>query len=297
VMSIRYSVIIPCHNAPRLLERTLAGLIAAARRSAHRLEVILVDNNSRGHAVFDIHTRYADQLEIFLISQPRLRHPFALSRARNAGLRCARGAWIVCLDADCIPVSSYFEVLDGVLSSESSRLLTGPRIFVQAEGLRPDAIIEDASVLSRLPRVASASNYGLPVDRRSRWLGRIDRVEHPWALFHGCNMVFRRDCALAAGGFDEGYDGTWGFEDQDFAWRLIAQQDCRPEAIDALRVYHQEPDRDLPQPDRSSRTGNPNWARICNRIPGFEAFKRGQYEEIGVALGDHAEAAVGSCQP
>src|SRR5262249_7847510 len=157
VMSIRYSVIIPCHNAPRLLERTLAGLVGAARRSPHRLEAILVDNNSRGSTVVDIHTRYADQLEIFLISQPRLRHPFALSRARNAGLRLARGPWIVCLDADCIPASSYFEVLDGVLSDESPRLLTGPRIFVQAEALRPDDIVADASVLSRLPRVASAS--------------------------------------------------------------------------------------------------------------------------------------------
>jgi len=291
-MPIRYSVIIPCHNAPRLLERTLAGLVGAARRSSRRLEVILVDNNSRGSTVFDIHNRYADQLEVSLISQPRLRHPFALSRARNAGLRLARGAWVVCLDADCIPAASYFEVLDAVLCDESARLLTGPRIFVQAEGLRPDDIVADASLLSRLPRVASASNYGLPVDRRCRWLGRIDRVEHPWAFFHGCNMVFQRDRALAAGGFDEAYDGTWGYEDQDFAWRLIAQQACRPRAIDALRVYHQEPDRDLPQPDRFSRSGNPNWARICNRIPGFEDFKRGQYREIGLPMVEQAAAAA-----
>ena len=198
--------------------------------------------------------------------------------------------WIVCLDADCIPASSYFEVLDGVLSDASPRLLTGPRIFVQADALRANEIVEDASVLSRLPRVASASNYGLSVDRRCRWLGRIDRVEHPWALFHGCNMVFQRDRALAAGGFDEGYDGTWGFEDVDFAWRLIAHQDCRPGAVDALRVYHQEPDRDHPQPDRFNRTDNPNWARICNRIPGFEAFKRGQYKEIGLPMGEPAAA-------
>jgi glycosyltransferase involved in cell wall biosynthesis len=296
MMPIRYSVIIPCHNAPRLLERTLAGIIAAARRSSHRLEVILVDNNSHGLTVFDLHTRYADQLEIFLVSQPRLRHPFALSRARNAGLRLARGPWVVCMDADCIPASCYFEVLDRVLSDESPRLLTGRRIFVQAEALRPDEILEDASVLSRLPRVASASNYGLSVDRRCRWLGRIDRVEHPWALFHGCNMTFQRDRALAAGGFDEGYDGTWGYEDQDFAWRLITDQDCRPGAVDALRVYHQEPDRDLPQPDRFSKTDNPNWARICHRIPGFEAFKRGQYEEIGLLMGEQASAG-GPYQP
>lgn len=285
-MPIRYSVIIPCHNAPRLLERTLAGLVAAARRSSHRLEVILVDNNSRGRTVFDLHAQYADKLEIFLISQPRLQHPFALSRARNAGLRLARGPWIVCLDADCIPESCYFEVLDEVLTGDASWLLTGPRIFVQAETLRPDDILEDASVLSRLPEVASASNYGLRVDRRHRWLGRIDRVEHPWALFYGCNLVFPRDRALAAGGFDEGYDGTWGYEDQDFAWRLIAHQRCQPGAIDALRVYHQEPERDLPQPDRFSKTDNPNWARICNRIPGFEAFKRNQYKEIGLPMGE-----------
>ena len=86
---IRYSFIIPPHNAPRLLERPLAGIIAA-RGSSHGLEVILVDNNSRGRAVFDLHTRYADRREIFLVSQPRLWHPFALSRARNASL-LARG--------------------------------------------------------------------------------------------------------------------------------------------------------------------------------------------------------------
>jgi hypothetical protein len=218
------------------------------------------------------------------------------SGARNAGLRLARGAWIVCLDSDCIPDARYFEVLDGALGDQSARLLTGPRIFVQADALRPDEIVNDPCALARLPRVASASNYGLAVDRRCGWLERIDRVEHPWALFHGCNMVFERDRAVAAGGFDEGYDGSWGYEDQDFAWRLITHQACRPVAVDRLQVYHQEPDRDLPQPDRFSKSDNPNWARICNRIPGFEAFKRHQYEAIGLSTGKRADAA-GSQQP
>ena len=111
------------------------------------------------------------------------------------------------------------------------------------------------------------------------------------------------------GGYDEVYDGWWGYDDIHFAWEMIVKGGCIPvvlggtevrqplnhetnENVDVLslslcmceclcQVYHQEPygsgwtpvggviNKDGSSNPRLNKAANPNWKRICDTIPGY----------------------------
>ncbi|MEU4160908.1 glycosyltransferase [Actinoplanes sp. NPDC026670] len=275
---MKLSVVIPLFDLAAELDRTLAGL-AAQPDVMDDFEVIVVDLNSRIDSLEPVHRRYRDRLPVFLVHLPRLRTRYSLSLGRNTGIRFSRNEWVLCLDADCIPGPSYFPCLRKHLEAypESPVILSAERIFVDAREVPADTIAADAHSLSQAPLTASASNHGLVEDRRMtrlRQLGDRIPISHPWDVMHGCNVIFRREDALTIGGYDESFDGYWGYEDIDFAHRMITDRGCVPVYAEGCHVYHQErsgPDmwRDV----RSQRDGNPNWGRIRDRIDGYADHK------------------------
>ncbi len=281
VGDLAFTVVIPAHDDFPLLEKCLAGW-ASQRDAGADLSVIVVDNDSAE----DIRSSLSvpGTLDIELVRRPGLPHPFALASARNLAIERASTPYIVTCDADCIPNPFHLRAAAAAIESHDGGLMaTGERIFVDGSDLRA-ADLARGSLLGERPRpIASTSNYGRVRDLRYPDAVNLPDGPHPWTYMHGCNTVFPRQAALDIGGFDTTYDANWGHEDIDFAYRMITGAGCRPLWVPGMEVYHQEPQADpAREAQRTDRTHNPNWIRLCERIPGYDAFKRDQYRRLGI---------------
>ena len=90
------SVIIPLYNKEKIIERTLRSVLS---QDYDDYEVVIVDDGSTDGSVAVVNTLLNQQSlrdKVHLISQPN----GGPSKARNAGIREAKGEWIVFLDAD-----------------------------------------------------------------------------------------------------------------------------------------------------------------------------------------------------
>lgn len=280
------TVIIPAHNGYESLSRCLAGL--ASQRDINRgfLEIVLIDNNSTAPGFCEVVAPYRDLLPITVIHQPELPSPYALCRARNLGLAVARGDWIWTLDSDCIPHPQAASSLNNAINrGQNTVAFTGERIFVDPEVLEPLAILRDPSILESLTGVLSDSNYRLVRDRRFPAIEQLPDLEHPWDMMHGGNSVFRRDDALRVGGYDERFDGTWGYEDDEFAYRLLTSTTDQARFLEGLTVFHQEsPEYTQARVDRPNKADNPNWALVCSLIPGYRDYKLRNFSGLGIEV-------------
>ena len=273
-----FTVIIPCYNNAAQLNRTVAGL--ASQVDAPPFEVILVDNNSDRDDIEAVHRRWVETIDIFLVKQPRLASTFSVCRARNIGLRLSQYPWLVSLDSDCIPNPHYLSTMRTAAARQPDGIFTGERIFIDATGVDADEIVKGDLDLDSLPLVKSASNYYQEHDRRLPYLARLNESPHPWSYFHGGNKVYPKEQAIRTGGHSIEYDGHWGYEDIEFAHRMISLGRCVPRFVSGIEVYHQEPDVPCRRPERFDKRQNPNWELICRAIPGYREHKELEYQRF-----------------
>lgn len=273
-----FTVIMPTFNETPQLGLTLASI--ARHDKKHEIQVILVDNNSKDD-IDCVYRKYVSILnDLTLVRQPKLPHTFALCRARNVGMMLARNTIVVNIDSDCMVNDTYFDALATAYRQDPSGLYVGERIFVDANKYTDDDIVA-ASQLDGLEfkLVPSTSNYGHVKDRRFPDILSLETSEMPCGLVHGGNMAYSLSRARALGGFDEFYDGRWGYEDHDFASRWQGPIRYVPGA----EVYHQEPSVVAPyHAERLDKEKNLNWQRICDKVPGYKAFKEQQYAKLGL---------------
>uniref|UniRef100_A0A831TDQ0 Mycofactocin system glycosyltransferase n=1 Tax=Thermorudis peleae TaxID=1382356 RepID=A0A831TDQ0_9BACT len=208
------SVVIPVRNRPRAIDACLAA-IARLDYPRDRLEVIVVDDASTDETPSTVE-RWAARLPLRLI---RMSSPSGPSACRNRGAAEARGEVLAFTDSDCLPEPAWLLNLIPELS---------------------------------IPRVVAAGGAVLPAAEES-WLQRYEAVRSP--LYHGrrravvrprspvpylvtANLIIRRCCFLAAGGFAEIHPG----EDVDLIWRLCAggaRVHYRPDGV----IRHDHRDR------------------------------------------------------
>lgn len=107
-MTVAYSVIVPAYNEQAWLDASLPALKKAMETVDVPGEIIVVDNNSS-----DRTAAVARQHGARVVFEPINQ----ISRARNAGAKCARGAYLVFLDADTLlPPELLHSVLDKLRS-------------------------------------------------------------------------------------------------------------------------------------------------------------------------------------
>ncbi len=270
-----FSFIIPCYNRLPALRNVLQGL--CWQKSRTPFEVILVDNNSDKYSLADLHRQFRHRLNLQILQQAGLTTHVAMSSARNKGIRHAHYPWLVFLDSDIILPHHYLAELTDIVSDKQSVIITAERLFIRRADIEPLTIAS----LEAAERIASSSNYHQVNDRRFPHLYNLATHDHPWAFFHGCNVICRKQDVVHAGAFDEAYDGHWGYEDIDFAHRMIAKRGCTPLYEPQLYCYHQE--EETVDIERFDKSANPNWERICDRIAGYRTFKTEHYRLINPA--------------
>lgn len=279
-----FSVCMLCFGRSDDLRKSLTAITEHQRPD---LEVILVDNNSEPpELIFNVWREFRDRLSITLVTRSRLPSSLAFASGRNIALAIARNSWIISLDPDCVVGPGYFDSISGAINDfddGSGRfILAGERRFVRSADVALKAIATDAGALSRITPIRSSSNHLLLRDKRFPEMAGLPDIEHPWDYMHGCNLVYSVDMARRIGGHDETFDGFFGYEDIDFAHRMVTTRGCCCRYVAGMTVLHLEPTDDEQQPDRSARGTNRNWREIGRRIPGYHDFKLGQYTRLGI---------------
>jgi chondroitin synthase len=249
----------------------LVGLaVQIAQNPSIPVEIVVVDNGSDPplEAVLDanrvdVRTRYIQRTPVMRNFRP--------GSARNIGIGAANGEFILFLDGDCIPGPSYLQAHWEQLRTSTEPVVTlGHRIFINGGDVDPTVIRDCRGDLDHIPEFASASNYGLARDRRLEEFDSFDRHPMPFHCCHGCNLGIRRVDLDNVGGFDEGFDGYWGYEDIEFGYRMWAEG-AKLAYLRTAYVYHQEAtESSLARRPFEARR---NYELACGKILGFRDFR------------------------
>lgn len=154
-------------------------------------EKILVDDGS-----VDGSLEFAKSCEFFdqIISLP----PPSAKRCntlRNMGINASTNDYILLIDCDTIPYSTIFDGHEIVLSMGDHILSAGGRTHHFPYTLR---------FFKNDERKELTGNYFTKLS---------------WFQCYGCNMAFSKKIWEKIEGFDEDFNGAWGFDDIDFAFR------------------------------------------------------------------------------
>lgn len=208
------SVVIPAFNAARFLAEAIDSVLA---QRYSRFEVVVVDDGSTD-ATAIILTTYGDRLRVLRQANG------GLAAARNAGIRIARGNWIVLMDADDIcsldRVSLQVRALqrhpDAVLCCSDFSAFDADGAVSPSHGAR---------YYSSIAKAPQGLDSLFP-NRESMPVGSAESNEHVVLRFgrvyeqiafgnfvHPPTVMFRRHAYEAVGGFDESirYNSDWEF--------------------------------------------------------------------------------------
>jgi hypothetical protein len=198
------SVVVCNHNGAKYLPRCFEALTTLAYPN---YEVLLCDDGSTDDSV-EIGRRHGVRvLELDKVG---------LSAARNAGLHAAEGEFVAYIDGDTEAEPHWL--------ARIWRLMD--RLGIEATG-GPNLPFPDAGWQERA--ISGAPGGSTPV---------VD-PDGSAVLLAGCNMAFRRDAALAVGGFDAGFPGA--YDDVVFCLRL-ADQGARLVFAPAATIFHHRRD-------------------------------------------------------
>lgn len=239
------SIIIPVYNRLHEVDFVLAGLTHQSYPK-ELMEIVLADDGSQ-ESPTPLIEKYKHNLTIKYCRQDD--QGYRLSAARNLGIKHASHRNIIILDSDAIPAPNLVEAYMRVLHVRRDVALFGLRHYVTTEGFQPADLEHSPNVLKEMERVKSENTVttkqdssGLSLDWRIDHFNKTDNLKRetlPYRFLVGANCGFSRELHEKAGGYSEDFQ-AWGFEDQEFGYRLLLQGAYFMPLLNAY-VYHQEP--------------------------------------------------------
>lgn len=208
----RFSVVIPTHNRPRLLE---AAVQSVARQTLDDVEIIVVNDGSAED--------YSGFVERWGVRVNYLVNPVAMgvSAARNLGVAASRADWVVFLDDDDLMAPGYLAVVAHQLDQRNFDFCWCEVKFVfppHRPGEKP------LSQLVRRP--LSADPY--------------QSVANILSLGASFGVAVRKTLVHAVAGFDANFAVG---EDTDFFLKLLARG-AEPAALEFTGILKNETHRD-----------------------------------------------------
>lgn len=243
--TLKVSVVIPVYNRSRELDFVLAGL--THQTYPHNLiEVVIADDGSQD----DLSVIYNKYKEFFKITHCKQEDQgYRLSEARNMGVKNASHDSIIILDSDAIPSAGLVEAYMRFFHIDRNSALFGLRHYVSTENIEPIDLVKNKDTINSLRRINSensiatrSSNSKYSIDWREEHISKSNLLKDeglPYRYLVGANCGFSRELFNKAGGYCEEFK-AWGFEDQEFGYRLYLEGAYFIPLMDAY-VYHQEP--------------------------------------------------------
>lgn len=195
------SVVVLTYNSQKYVQACLDSVL---RQGAKDLEVVVIDNASSDKTREIVRERYP---RVKLIENPK---NLGASKARNQGVECSSGEWILALDSDVVLGDDFIEKFERVQKG-----FPGDTGMVQPNVLNADGatLYSQGIYLSPLRRFYDL-NRGKPKDligsERKKIIGPCSA-----AAFYRRNMLEK--LKESSGCFDERF--FFLVEDVDLAWR------------------------------------------------------------------------------
>ncbi|NLK85560.1 MAG: glycosyltransferase [Aeromonadales bacterium] len=236
------SVIITTYNRPKTLKLVLEALNYQTDRE---FEVIIADDGSTKETSDMV-------MQMMLTCNYPITHVyqkdlgFRAARVRNLGAMKAKGDYLIFLDGDCIPRNNFIAMHKFL--SEKKYLVCGNRVLLSEEYTK---FIEDEHQqiytysLAKLFYVYLKGGIKrfLPlVTLKTK--EKFRKLKFNWKKARSCNFALYKEDFLNVDGFDSTFEG-WGYEDSDFAIRLIhsgVEIKSGRYATACFHMYHKEND-------------------------------------------------------
>jgi len=289
--TIEFTVVIPHFSDSKVLKKTVAAVFGAQKWTRRDLkdrsfavEIVIVDSNNlkEERELEMIYKRCFPRMPIKFVPAVDLPSTNSFSTARNVAISHASAEWIVFIDAASMLAPHYFTELKLFLrdmhaqhGANESFALTGRRVFVDSSKLKAKRIVKDSRVIKKLPVVEGSSNSMLIEDRRLPELEELANLDHPWAMFDGPNVVVRRMDIEEVGGFDNRFDGVFGYEEMDLVYRLVQRIGSLALFVPGCEVFCQENE----VRDYTINLSNSNFQILCEAIPSFRAVHEARINE------------------
>ena len=195
---IKTSIIIPTYNRGKLLCNTLTNLIGQLPTDG---EIVVVDQSDEVYSeLMEIAKNHSTQIHYYKIFVKGLPH------ARNYGLKRAIGEIIIFCDDDIIPSQNFIKYhLQNYKEKEAGGV--GGRIILNGNQSHDNPNLNKVIGKVRWWDTYLIDNF----DATER--ADIDHVQ-------GCNMSFRKEALMKAGGFDECFGGSAHLEETDLCLRI-----------------------------------------------------------------------------
>lgn len=231
-MKPELSVVIPTLGRPEVLDNCLSAL---ARQTYKSFEVVVVSGDREG-----LHSLGASypQLTLRIVAQDAP----GLVAARNRGLQEARADRVSFIDDDCVPSPEWAGQLVRTFSQDASiGGVSGPTQIPEDSRQKRDILaFHQRLTQPGVWRLLGGIYSSVVLENQPRAVGRIfksgafslganyaDALNLPEETqvdyLEACNMSFRRDALLAAGGFASCYGGIGDWSEPDAAFRIRAQ--------------------------------------------------------------------------
>lgn len=209
------SVVVTNYNG----EHYLPGMLAAIAATGWPFrEVIVSDDASTDGSRLLLRHHHP---QVRLVASDRNRGP---APTRNAGIRAATSDYVLLLDNDGHPFPDAVEPLVRALRDDPGLAGVMPRVILRGD---PPLVHCDGS-RTHITGQMWLLNGHVPV-------AAAPTASEPIASLMGTAMMFRRDAALAIGGFEEDY--FFYYEDHDFGTRLRILQG-RLRSVPTARIDH-----------------------------------------------------------
>ncbi|MDU0287593.1 glycosyltransferase family 2 protein [Saccharothrix longispora] len=218
--SLRCTVIIPTYNRRRLLELTLDAL-AKQDLPRDRFEVLVVDDGSDDSTEAAVRG-FGDRLDLRYFHQPD--EGYRVARARNVGIRHARGEVCVFVDSGVLLHSASLSAHVAAHEAAAEPLALNGYVYCfnldnEDAGLIREVVdVDDVdSTTAHLARTESWPDVREPFyTRHSDDFGHLPA---PWLMYWTCHASARTEQVRSVGMYDEAFR-QWGGEDLDLAYRL-----------------------------------------------------------------------------
>ena len=185
-MTMQVSVVVGTYNRAPLLQGTLEALASQEVPDSLQWEIVVVDNNSRDTTA-QVVTAFSKTtaIPVRYVFEPQQ----GLSRARNRGIKEARGSIIAFTDDDVLPAPDWIVQIAAAIDRWNAHGVGG-RILPRWEALPPRWLTDNRRLLSLIAIMdfEASGLLALPLEAQPQ----------VW----GANMAFRRDLFETVGGFD-----------------------------------------------------------------------------------------------